>query len=199
MAQYVKLNVAGNQVEEIRDYAVNPATVKNCQDGNPMVRPLVDNPPVLEWWQVLAGTSYVIGPTEVVKEYNVQPKDLSTLKAIRSAQVDAALLARLEVGFSFGGKMLQVRPQDQSNIASAALRATLVVAAGGSWPNGFEWRMADNTFLAIPDAVTMLTMATQAMEFVVGLRQIAWAKKDAYAAFTTPEEIVAADPNTGWE
>jgi len=94
--------------------------------------------------------------------------------------------------------VLQLRAIDQQNVIAMSQRAALAQAGAVTWPEGFAWRMADNTFLPLPGPAGMIALATAAADEVYRLRRVAWAHKDAIDALATVEAVEAHDIETGW-
>ena len=202
MFLYALLDFEGNVIAE-RSYQTTQPVVKLGPDDLPLLRPLNIIDPELEPWQETNGWEYEVLETEVNKTANIQSKDLSLMKENKSDAVDALLNSKLETGFEWpaaSGKFVQLRPQDQQNIASSTLRAVAVLTSGGAmtWPADFEWRMSDNSFVAITSASQMLGMTTAAMDFVVALRKASWDHKDAILALSTSQAVYEYDITTDW-
>jgi hypothetical protein len=104
----------------------------------------------------------------------------------------------LYAGFAYGGKILQIRDQDQANLTTMGNEARWAKANAAPWPADFAWRMADNTFLALPSADAMIALAEAAKDEVVRLRHVQWGHVDAVRAMTEAAEIAAYDFETGW-
>lgn len=125
--------------------------------------------------------------------------NLDRLKAHRAGEVDARYVTALKAGMPYAGTMLQIRAEDQGNISAMAQRATLAQAGLVTWPDGFAWRMADDSFLPLPSPAEMIALAAAAAAEVHRLRQVMWGHKDAIAALTDPDAVIAYDIEDGWE
>lgn len=123
---------------------------------------------------------------------------LDAAKAARKEEVDARLDGLLAAGMSYAGKPLQLRPVDQGNVAAMAQRAGLALEGVVTWPEGFAWRMADNSFLPLPTPADMIAMGQAAADEVLRLRMIAWGHKDAIDALDTVEAVFSYDIGVGW-
>lgn len=123
---------------------------------------------------------------------------LADAKAARLAALEARYEASLAAGMAYGGKVLQIRESDQQNIAAMGQEARWVVAAGGDWPGGFAWRMADNSFLALPAAADMVALGEAAKAEIYRLRQVKWAHADLIAAAESVAAALTHDIDTGW-
>lgn len=200
MSKFAKLNREGTEVvDPERNYAVDPGSIKLCLDGNPQVRPLIDIKPTPAAWQTVKRTGYTIQPTTVTVVYTLEDKPVGPLRKKRKDEVYEMLSDKLNTGFQFQpGKFVQLRPSDQGNITAAALKALMVVQGIGTWPEDFAWRVADDTFMLISDAQTMIAMADAAMGYVFVLRQVSWDHKDALAALQTAQEVMQYDITTDW-
>ncbi len=97
------------------------------------------------------------------------------------ARLQADLADRIAAGIVHSGKPLQI---DDASTAHMTSSAALHLA--GVFPAGFQWRMADNTFLPVTGP-QMVTMAATAAARVVTLRRAYWAAVDAVRAATTRE------------
>ena len=117
---------------------------------------------------------------------------LAGLKREAKGTVQRRLDEKLLAGMPWEGKVLQVDPQSQALISSSALMASL-----GVLPEGFSWRMADNSFLSL-DAAGMTVMATAAGAYVNALKRAAWALIDAIEAAADKAALAAVDLDAGW-
>ncbi|MBI2253010.1 MAG: hypothetical protein HYU58_00170 [Proteobacteria bacterium] len=104
----------------------------------------------------------------------------------------------LQAGFAYGGKILQIREQDQANLTTMGNEARWAKAAGSAWPADFAWRMADDSFLALPNAEAMIALAESAKMEVYRLQRVKWAHVDALRALTAAADVVAYNFETGW-
>jgi hypothetical protein len=134
--------------------------------------------------QIWSGSAWV-WPIEVIR---------SDVLALISARYQSALAA----GLAYGGKMLQIREQDQANLTTMGNEARWAKAAGAVWPVGFAWRMADDSFLAMPTADAMIGLAEAAKTEVYRLRRVKWLHVEALLAFGTSVDIAAYNFETGW-
>lgn len=82
----------------------------------------------------------------------VDDRNLSDLKIVKNAEINAARLAANETSFSFGGKEISCDRLSRSDIDGINGIVTLT----GSLPSGFPmaWKAIDNTYVAIPDKAT---------------------------------------------
>jgi hypothetical protein len=126
-------------------------------------------------------------------------RPLVDLRAEKLAALARRYDAALAAGMTYQGKVLQLRAADQQNIAAMGQEARWARAAGLPWPADFAWRMADNSFLPLPDAAAMIALGEAAKAEVYRLRQAKWAHADALNAATTAAEIAAYDIETGWD
>lgn len=114
----------------------------------------------------------------------------------------AAIVARYQAalagGLAYGGQVLQIREQDQANITTMGNEARWAKAAGAGWPPDFAWRMADDSFLALPTADAMIALGEAAKAEVYRLRQVKWSHVDAVRALPNAEDVAAYDFQTGW-
>lgn len=107
-------------------------------------------------------------------------------------RIETEYAAQIALGAVYAGKPLQVDPSSTANMTAMAAQ----IAAGIPLPDGFAWRMADNTFLPVTDQQVIGLGATAAARVYV-LMQALWAAKDAARAAQTREAadaIVAAWP-----
>lgn len=98
------------------------------------------------------------------------PEVVAEMDRVRmTAAIDAERDRRIALGFAFGGKVIQFRPEDKQRVTGAGALAGFAVASGAQpgdlrWHGGvadFEWITADNTTLAL-DAVGMFAMSQAA-------------------------------------
>lgn len=121
-------------------------------------------------------------------------------RAPKLAAIEAEFATRLAAGLPYADKVLQVDESSQGRMTSVATLALCVEQgqAGMSWPVGFAWRMADNSFLP-RTAAQMLSMAQAAAGYVLRLRVNRWALRDAVNdPEATAGEIEAVDVGSGW-
>jgi hypothetical protein len=126
-----------------------------------------------------------IWPTEVLRERQL-------------AAINERYQMALRDGLAYGGKTLQIREQDQANLTTMGNEARWAKAANAAWPNDFAWRMADDSFLALPNADAMIALAEAAKAEVYRLQRVKWAHVDALRALNQPSDIAAYDFATGW-
>jgi hypothetical protein len=112
--------------------------------------------------------------------------------------LEARYAAALAAGLPYGGKLLQIREADQQNIAAMGQEARWVLAIGASWPPGFAWRMADNSFLPLADAAAMVALGEAAKAEVYRLRQVKWTHADAIAGAMDAAALAAINLDNGW-
>jgi hypothetical protein len=113
-------------------------------------------------------------------------------------QVGARYQAALAAGLNYGGKVLQIREQDQANITTMGNEARWAKASGAAWPANFAWRMADDSFLALPTADAMIALGEAAKAEVYRLRLVKWGHVDALRALPDGNAVAAYDFETGW-
>nr|WP_298688976.1 hypothetical protein [uncultured Dongia sp.] len=114
--------------------------------------------------------------------------------ALISARYQAALAA----GLGYGGKVLQIREQDQANLTAMGNEARWAKATGAVWPADFAWRMADDSFLGLATADAMIALGEAAKAEVYRLRQVKWGHVDAVRSLSDGSAIAAYDFETGW-
>nr|WP_298685221.1 DUF4376 domain-containing protein [uncultured Dongia sp.] len=134
---------------------------------------------------------------DATKEVWVLPLDL--IKVQRVDEVGALYDAALIAGMAYQGTVLQIRPQDQANLTTMGNEARWAKALGAAWPTQFAWRMADDTFLALPTADDMIALGEAAKAEVYRLRLVSWGHKDAITALETAEAVLAYDISSGWQ
>lgn len=123
------------------------------------------------------------------------------VETIRQSIIDAVALryeAALAAGMAYGGKILQIREQDQANLTTVGNEARWAKATGTTWPADFAWRMADDSFLAMPTANAMIAVGEAAKAEVYRLRRVKWSHVDALLALGTSADIAAYNFETGW-
>lgn len=118
-------------------------------------------------------------------------RSLATVQAARKAAAQAAFAARIALGMPWGDAAVQIDDASQGRISAAVLMAQYGL------PDGFTWRMADNS--AVPmDAVALVAMARAAGAYVTALRMRYWQIVDAIAAAADAEAVAAVEVDTGW-
>lgn len=119
------------------------------------------------------------------------PQTLATLRAARKAAAQAAFAARIALGMPWGDATVQIDDASQGRISVAVMMAQYGL------PDGFTWRMADNS--AVPlDAAELVTMARAAGAYVTALRMRYWQIVDAIAAAADAGAVAAVDVDAGW-
>jgi hypothetical protein len=157
-----------------------------------------DGPPADSPWQ---GVAVSVPPQDALE----QRWDGSTwiwpaevLRQQKVAAVVARYLQALQSGFAYGGKVLQIREQDQANLTTMGNEARWAKATGDAWPADFAWRMADDSFFGLPNAAAMIALAEAAKAEVYRLQRVKWAHIDALRALMQAGDIAAYDFETGW-
>lgn len=124
--------------------------------------------------------------------------DLLAAKRRRKAEVTALRDAKLAAGFAYGGKLIQIRPEDTASITAMSLVADLANRAGFGWPTGFSWRTSDNSQLELATAAGMLDMGMASQIAVRAIMAVSWLHKDALEAQLNYNAVVAYDITAGW-
>ncbi len=106
--------------------------------------------------------------------------------------------AALASGLSYGGKVLQIREQDQLNLTAMGNEARWAKATSAAWPPDFAWRMADDTFLNLSDPEAMIALAETAKNEIQRLWLVKWMHVDAVRGLRTSAAIADYDFETGW-
>lgn len=131
---------------------------------------------------------------------------LAKAKREKDAAIHAAFDARVVAGLPYGGKVLQIRDADRNLITAIASRAALflqqqtapIVGVTITWPaNGFPWRMADDSFVALSPE-QFVAMAQAAADYYGALFYVRSALKDAVAAAPDVATIDSIDTSAGW-
>ncbi len=148
-------------------------------NGSPVAVPPTDA--TLQRWN---GTGW-IWPAEILRERK--------LAVIAERYLDA-----LQDGLLYGGKVLQLREQDQANLTAMGNEARWAKAMAAPWPADFAWRMADDSFFSVPTADAMIELAEAAKAEVYRLQHVKWAHVDAVKALGQAGDIAAYDFETGW-
>ncbi|WP_374656106.1 hypothetical protein [Dongia sp.] len=148
-----------------------------------------------------AGTPVGIAPDDAgAQRWNgsiwVRPAE-SSRETILSA-IARRYQQALAAGLAHGGKVLQIREQDQANLTAMGNEARWALESGVPWPADFAWRMADNTFLSLATPESMIAMAEAAKAEVFRLRQVKWVHVDAVRAMTIAADIDSYNFETGW-
>jgi hypothetical protein len=157
-----------------------------------------DGPPADSPW---AGVAVASPPQDTIEQrWNgsawIWPADALRQKKI--AAIAERFQQALDAGFSYGGKTLQIREQDQANLTTMGNEARWTKAANGAWPGDFAWRMADDSFLGLPSADAMIALADAAKAEVNRLQRVKWAHVDSLRALAQAGDIAAYDFQTGW-
>lgn len=126
----------------------------------------------------------------------VWPVEMSRQSVL--AAITARYQQALAAGLVYGGKVLQIREQDQANLITMGNEARWAKANSTAWPADFAWRMADDSFLNLPIADDMIALAEAAKAEIYRLRLVKWSHVDAIRALTLAAEIAAYDFETGW-
>jgi hypothetical protein len=124
------------------------------------------------------------------------PTDIMRQRMI--AVVNQRYQAALEEGMNFGGKVLQMREEDQANITAMGNEARWMKAAGQPWPSDFAWRMADDSFLPLPNADAMIALGEAAKVEVYRLRRVKWGHVDTLNGMTESAGLAVYDTENGW-
>ncbi len=123
------------------------------------------------------------------------------VEIIRQSAMDAVAAryeAALAAGMNYGGKVLQIEEPDQANLTTMGNEARWAKAANAPWPSDFAWRMADDSFLAVPTADAMIALGEAAKAEVYRLRRVKWQHVDTLLALESSAAIAAHDIQTGW-
>lgn len=122
-------------------------------------------------------------------------------KIAKRSAVDRAFELRVGAGVIFDGKVLQIGDDDRNNITGQSSRAiaSLLPGSGVTWPADFAWRMADNSYLALPTAADMLALGQAAAERYATLRLKLGALKDAIDAAADQAALDVIDVSAGWD
>jgi hypothetical protein len=116
---------------------------------------------------------------------------LERLREELTSAARAALATRISAGMPWSGRVLQIDEASQGRLSAAVLMAQYGL------PEGFAWRMADNT--AVPmQAAALVAMARAAGAYVAALRARYWALADAIAAAADAASLHALDLAAGW-
>ena len=123
---------------------------------------------------------------------------LETLRQNVLQAIAARYQQVLAAGLPYGGKVLQIREQDQANLTTMGNEARWAEANGAVWPAHFAWRMADDSFLPLATPGAMIALAEAAKTEVYRLRQVKWGHVDAVRNLAHAADIDAYDFETGW-
>lgn len=123
---------------------------------------------------------------------------LDVLKARKSQALQERYAAALAAGMTYAGCVLQITEPDQQNIATMGQEARWALAGKVSWPADFAWRMADNSFLPLPDPAAMIALGEAAKAEIYRLRRVKWTHADAIASAENVAGLEAHDVNSGW-
>lgn len=119
--------------------------------------------------------------------------DITALKEPIKQKINLERERRNELPIQYQNIVWDADPQSQRNVS--AWMATL--AAGGTLPQGFVWRAADNVNHAA-DAAFVNGLGTAMTLRGTQLYQASWIKKAELDALTTVEAVNAYDVTTGW-
>lgn len=127
-------------------------------------------------------------------------------KADKLAAIQSVFAERVGAGMPYGGKVLQLRPDDRANVTAVFSRAMAFMSqqinplpgVEITWPEGgYPWRMLDDTYLML-SPTEFIDMAQQAADHYGRLFYVSRAMKDAVAAAETLQAIEAIDTSAGW-
>lgn len=107
------------------------------------------------------------------------------------ALIKSNLLSRLEAGFDFRGKKVQLNDDARANITAVAAIAKFALLNLGTFP-GVEWTCADDSKLPL-DAQGMSDLADEAFLTYQEWRDEAKAKRDELVAMVADEAMTVAD------
>ncbi len=111
--------------------------------------------------------------------------------------VDDKRDAVLDAGMTYSGKVLQTDSKSEQRIGEMGAKAKIALIMGASFPSGFGWIMADNSFLPL-DAAGMSAMADAADYQISAWIFNAYNHKQAIRALTDPAAVASYDFSTGW-
>ena len=174
------------------------ANMKKLANGKAPLRLLTVESASTEWWQAVTGHSDVVSDDGVTRKPVIEARTLDYIKRKRKNEVDDLLALKGAEGKAVNGQKIQLRPQDQPNVTAMALRAMLAISGAVQWDAGFKWRMADNTFYAVPTPQAMVALAELAAKAVVDTLKVAWAHKDAIEAMSDAGDVLAYDITANW-
>ncbi len=148
-----------------------------------------------------AGTPIITAPDDADAERwdgVTWSRPLETLRQITLLAIADRYQQALAAGLSYGGKVLQIREQDQANLTTMGNEARWAEVNGAAWPAQFAWRMSDDSFLALATPGAMIALAEAAKTEVYRLRQVKWGHVDAVRNLADAADIEAYDFETGW-
>jgi hypothetical protein len=149
----------------------------------------------------LNGTPVIVSPDDAtLQRWNgtawIWPAEI--LRDRKLAAIAERYLEALQSGFTYSGKVVQLREQDQGNLTAMGNEARWAKAMAAPWSADFAWRMADDSFLNVPTAEAMINLAEAAKAEVYRLQHVKWAHVDAVRALGQTDDIAAYDFETGW-
>lgn len=124
----------------------------------------------------------------VVEAYTSLPQ----AKAAKLRASAEALAAKLAAGMPWSGATLQIDERSQARLGNA-----LQLGQADGLPQGFAWRMEDNSALPL-DLAGLLAMATAAWVYVHALRLHYWGLVDDINAAVDVAAVTAIDLEAGW-
>jgi len=163
-----------------------------------------------KWIDAATGTLYGGDRVRGDRAATEQEVAADLLGSARTEKLDAignAFTARVLAGMPYGGKVLQLRPDDRANVTAVFSRAMAYVSqqanplpgAEITWPpGGYPWRMLDDTYLML-SPTEFIDMAQQAADYYGALFYVSRAMKNAVAAAETLQAIEAIDTSAGWD
>jgi hypothetical protein len=123
----------------------------------------------------------------------VNSTNIAALKTTIKEKINQERERRNELPIEYENIMWDADPQSQRNVS--AWMATL--AAGGSLPEGFQWRAVDNVNHQA-DAAFINGLGTAMTLRGTQLYQTSWVKKAELDALTTVQQVNSYDVTTGW-
>lgn len=126
--------------------------------------------------------------TTLYRSQTSKDADATVHRNKMAALIDAERDRRIAIGFAFGGKVIQFRPEDKQRITGAGSLAGFAVASGAQ-PGDYRWHGGSTDFQWITGDNSMLTLDAHGM---FGMAQAAAAHESAHVF--AARDLKNADP-----
>lgn len=133
----------------------------------------------------------------VERVYDLQDKPLapriSSMLVFVNSKRDSIISAGIDVTIRGSSYVLETGPDSRDSVSGTVA----AIAAGVPLPDGFSWRMRDNTDVAL-DAIEMVTLGAAVLAHVNAAHAASRVHKEAIPAIATWDEASAYDMEAGW-
>lgn len=124
---------------------------------------------------------------------------LDQAKAFKRLLVNEAFASASARGVDIGGgNYVQLDFGSLASLDNWAVSAALAIQGIEPWPSDVEWRLADDTMMAIKKPEQMVALHVAARNRITALRRVAWGHKNAIEKLQTIEAVQGYDITPGW-